>query len=214
MLKKTILIFLFIFVACIAFADAKLDKILSDIELKAKDVNSIQARFVQTKKLAMFTKDITIEGMIYIKKPSLFAWHVYKPVRYRLVVKGDEISQWDSDTNQIQTISMKNNPAFNAIFQQMNGWLSGDYKLFENDYQISLINENPLALKFVPLKAAVSYKFIKSITIFFDQDPRYIKKFVIEEKNNDKTVLSFDNTKLNLPIPTENWQASALSRRD
>jgi chaperone LolA len=207
--KKSYLIFLVFF--CVSFmakGDAQIDKILSDMEQKTKDVNSIQTRFIQTKKLAVFTKEITIEGMVYIKKPNLFAWHVYKPVFYGLVVEGNEISQWDSDTNQVQTISMKNNPAFNAIFEQMNGWLSGKYHSFMGDYNISVVNENPLTLKFIPLKSAVSHKFIKSITIFFDKDPRYIKKFIIDEKNGDQTVLSFLDTKLNSPIPANAWQAA------
>ena len=233
MLKRVFVLCLICF--CFSFVvkgNTSIAKILSTLESKTKDVSSIQTKFIQTKKLAVFTKEITIEGMVYIKKPNLFAWHVYKPVRYGLVVKGTEVSQWDSDTNQVQTISMKNNPAFSAIFEQMNGWLSGNYKSFMNDYKITVVGDGlqatgirhqktniqlrsssfegqaeHLILKFAPLKSAASYKFIKSITLYFGKDPRYIKKFVIKERNGDQTTLNFLNTKLNAPIPSNAWNA-------
>ncbi len=180
---------------------------LADLEEKTGTINSIQADFKQRKKLAMFTKEIIIEGKLFIAKSGLFSWHVYKPVRYGLVVKDDEISQWNADTDKIKTISMKDNPAFTAIFDQMNNWLSGDYKSLKIDYSVGIISDTPLVLKFTPLKSALSYKFISDITVYFDSDHRYLKKIVIAEKNGDKTSLSFFNTILNGKIPGNAWNA-------
>ena len=190
-----------------AKGDAQIDKILSDMEQKTKDVNSIQTRFIQTKKLAVFTKEITIEGMVYIKKPNLFAWHVYKPVRYGLVVKDSVISQWNADTDIVKTISMKNNPGFKAIFNQMNKWLSGNYKPLMDDYHVSVVSEEPLSLEFTPLKSTDSFDFLARITIQFNRNLRCLDKIIVLEKNGDKTTLTFFDTKLNKQIPSSAWKA-------
>lgn len=209
---KVPICFVSIFLICIGLSftsvgDTHINKVLSDLELNTKGLNSIQAKFVQKKKLALFTKDMTIEGMIYIRKPNSFAWHVYKPVQYGLVVKDSEVSQWNADTDKVKTISMKNNPAFNAIFDQMNKWLSGSYKSLTDDYHVSVISEKPLLLEFTPLKSAASYDFIANITLQFNKDLCYLDKITILEKNEDKTTLSFSDTKLNEQIPSTAWNA-------
>jgi outer membrane lipoprotein-sorting protein len=185
-------------------------RILDELELKTKGLNSIQSNFVQKKKLAMFTKEITIEGMIYIKKPNLFAWHVSKPVRYGLIVSDSDISQWNEDTDSVKTFSTKDNPAFNVIFNQMNKWLSGDYKPLMDDYHVSVVSDKPLLLVFVPLKSTTSYDLIESIAIKFNKDLRYLDKITIQEKNGDKTTLSFFDTKLNKQISSRAWKAKML----
>ncbi len=212
MIYKYLLFIFVLYNLCISLFSAALGnnqtfKILAELDLKTKDISSIQSKFIQKKKISLFTKELTIEGMIYIKKPSLFTWHVYKPVRYGLVVKGSEISQWNADTDSVKTISMKNNPAFNAIFNHMNNWLSGNYKSLMDDYRVSVISEKPLSLSFAPLKSAASSDLVANITIMFNEDLRYLNKITIGEKNGDKTTLSFLDTKLDKQIPLTAWSA-------
>ena len=211
--KKIVLTFIIciiLFTLCpmlLGISSNIVNKKLVELEEKTSAISSIQADFVQKKKLAMFTKEIIIKGKFFIAKPDLFSWHVYKPVRYGLVVKNKEISQWNADTDKIKAISMQDNQAFTAIFDQMNNWLSGNYKSLELDYGITIISESPLVLKFIPLKTASSFRFISDITVYFDTDLRCLKEIVIVEKNDDKTTLSFLNTVLNGKIPEGAWNA-------
>ena len=212
MIYKHLISIFVLYNLCIALFSTELGnnqtyKVLEELDIKTKKICSIQSRFIQKKKISFFTKELSIEGMIYIKKPNLFAWHVYKPVRYGLVIKDSVISQWNEDTDTVKNISMNNNPAFKAIFSQMNNWLSGNYKSLLNDYRVSVISEEPLSLSFAPLKSAASSDLVTNIIIKFNEDLRYLNKITIVEKNGDKTTLSFIDTKLDKQIPVTAWSA-------
>ncbi|MCK5311843.1 MAG: outer membrane lipoprotein carrier protein LolA, partial [Desulfobacteraceae bacterium] len=63
---------------------ADIDTVLNDIENNMKNVKTVQAKFVQIKKMAMFDMPVTIKGKLYIENPDMFAWIVIEPIEYTL----------------------------------------------------------------------------------------------------------------------------------
>ena len=55
-------------------------------------------------------------------------------------------------------------------------------------------------LEFIPLEKNVSRKVIKSITITFREDRKYLQQIRIREVNGDVTTIHFVNTLLNAPL--------------
>ena len=127
-------------------------------------------------------------------------------MRYSMVIKGSTISQWDEDTNQVQQVSLAKNPSFQVAIEQMQNWFCGTFKSMLDDYNITLTTEHPITLEFVPLENSVSRIFIKSVTVLFQDDERYIKEVHIEEKNGDSTSLAFINTQLNQSVLSSAWE--------
>ena len=180
-------------------------KILERIDTRMSSIRSVQCDFIQEKKLSILNKPIIMSGKIFIKKPGNFAWHSVKPIKYSFIISGNNFKQWDEDSNKVVTINLNDKPALKVIVNQMNVWFSGNYIKQLNKYSITILNKKPLMLKFIPKLKEQSSEFIKSISVSFSDNLKYISSIHIMEKNNDSLKIIFDNTVLNSAIPEGVW---------
>lgn len=178
----------------------EVQELLRTIGKKVSNFKSLKTDFVQEKNLAMFRKKIVLRGRIYMQKPNKLAWHVDKPVKYSAVITDKSIRQWDEDTNQVQEISLSKNPVFKNVVNQLSVWFSGEYGALMDDNSISVLQKHPLVIEFVPNEKNMARKMIKSITITFRDDEKYLKKINIHEMSGDTTTLDFSNTLLDAPL--------------
>lgn len=183
-----------------------LDIILATLQEKMSKVSSIQTDFIQEKNLALFKQKLILKGKIFIQKPGMLSWRVFTPMLYSLVIRGSQISQWDQDTNQVQSISLAKNPSFQVGIQQMQNWFSGTYKTMQGDYQIRLVSQQPLKLEFTPKESSITRNFIQRVTVLFQDDQEYIKEIDILEKGGDNTLLTFMHAQLNQKISPSVWE--------
>ena len=184
-----------------------LNAVLSRLEKKMSEIKTIKTAFIQEKELAVFKQKVVLKGSVYIEKPSRLAWHVDNPVKYVMIMSEDTITQWDEDTGRVQKMSLSKNPAFEAAIGQMRIWFSGSYAPLLKDYEILLLREKPVSLKFTPKPATLAGNVIKSVTVDFRKDEQYINKIFIEEKGGDTTSLLFVDTRLNIPVEDSAWKA-------
>ena len=184
----------------------ELDTILGTLQEKMSKISTIQTDFIQVKNLALFKQKLTLKGKIFIQKPGMLSWRVFTPMLYSLVINSNNISQWDQDTNQVQSVSLAKNPSFQVAVQQMQNWFSGSYKSMQGDYQISLISQQPLKLEFIPKAKSVARNFIQRVTVLFQDDRQYIKEIDIREKSGDSTLLTFIDAQLNQKISLKAWE--------
>ncbi len=182
------------------------DKVLSRLEDSASSISTLETRFIQEKHLLVFEQPLILKGQIFIKKPSLFAWHVSEPLEYSMVTDGETLRQWDEDTNRVQKISLSKNPAFSLAIRQMKDWLSGSYKSMLAEYEVVLLSEDPVSLEFTPHETALSHDLIRSVTIHFGRDERYIQQVIVHEKSGDRTVLRFVDAVVNTTIEPSAWK--------
>ena len=70
---------------------AEVDLVLNDIEQNMKNVKTVQAKFIQNKKMAMFDMPVTIKGKLYIENPDMFSWVVIEPIEYTLIITDDTV---------------------------------------------------------------------------------------------------------------------------
>ena len=207
MFKRFILLLTFILWAQGAFAQS--DAALERLKKVACDLNSVESDFVQEKKLKMFTSPLILTGKVYLKKPDLFAWHTFSPVHYSLVMNKGTARQWDEDSRQVQTMPLKNNPAFAAAITQMRKWFEGDYRSLAADYDLGVLQDNPLAVSFSAKKGFAGAQFIKEINLYFRPDMRYIARIEVIETSGDTTTITFSNTKINVPIDHAAWEVKS-----
>jgi outer membrane lipoprotein-sorting protein len=182
------------------------DELLQHLQQQLSTVETVQADFVQVKNLSMLNHTMTIKGHFALQKPNRLMWLVREPVRYAIRIQGDEIKQWDEDTNQVQTTHLGGDPAFAAITEQIQAWFLGDYKVLAQSYDVELIGENPLSLGFVPKGDTMVAKVLKRVDLTFGKSELYIDKMVVHEASGDTTTLQYLNAELNKPIDEKTWE--------
>ncbi|HEX4055324.1 MAG TPA: outer membrane lipoprotein carrier protein LolA [Tepidisphaeraceae bacterium] len=179
---------------------------LNHLQSELKDVATVEADFVEQKTLAMLNHTLTIRGHFALQKPDRLIWIVREPVRYAIRIEGDEVQQWDEDTNRVDVIHLGGDPTFKAVSEQIQAWFLGDYKALSKSYEVDVLSENPLSLRFVPQTDSMMGKAMTRIDIVFAQDERYIEKMVMNETGGNVTVLTFVHTQVNQPIKDEIWR--------
>jgi outer membrane lipoprotein-sorting protein len=183
-----------------------LTALLADLGKKASDFQTLATDFTQEKKMAMFREKLVIKGRIRLQKPNKIAWHVDSPLRYSVLITDKSIRQWDEDTDRIQEISLSGNPVFRNVLNQLTVWFSGDYGSLIDGNDVRLVGEAPLSLEFVPRDNNIAKKIIRSITITFRDDRKYLRQIRILETSGDETVIRFSETRLNPPLDRNSFE--------
>lgn len=183
-------------------------ELLSRLGKNISTFKSLKTEFIQEKDLAMFKNKINIKGRIYIQKPNKLAWHVDKPMRYFMLITDKVIRQWDGETNSVQEISLSKNPVFQNVVNQMTVWFSGDYSSLLVDNEAHLLRSAPIVIDFVPNKTNIARKVIKSVTITFREDEKYIERIKIQEISGDVTTIIFVNTELDVSLDSSFFEVS------
>jgi outer membrane lipoprotein-sorting protein len=181
-------------------------QIIEGVQQHLKGITSVEADFVETKQLAMLDHTLTISGHMALQKPDGLIWIVRDPVKYAIRIVGDEVSQWDEDTNHVDIVHLGGDPTFKAITQQMQAWFLGNYKALGDSYDVYVNTDTPLSLRFVPNSTTMVAKLIKRIDLTFSSDENYIQTMVISEAGGDVTSLTFSSTRVNQPISGQTWE--------
>jgi outer membrane lipoprotein carrier protein len=202
---KIIFIMIIFFISANCLFSAEVDTVLNDIEQNMKDVKTVQATFIQNKKMAMFDMPVTINGELYIENPDMFAWIVTEPIKYTLIINDDTVKKWDPSSG-VHKLSLKENPMFKAMIEQITFWFSGSYASCKKDYDIKLIKNEFIELIFTPKKHNQASQMLSSITLVFQNNKKYISKIQLLEKNKDLTEILFSDTKINSKIDKSFWE--------
>lgn len=187
-------------------AQAELAAFLDVLGTKVSDFRTLQTDFTQTKEMAMFKHKLVMQGRIYLQKPDMIAWHVDSPLRYSVLITDKLVRQWDEETNQVQELSLDKNPIFQTVLNQLTVWFSGEYGSLLGSNSVRVVQRTPLVLEFTPLDNNLSRKVIRTITITFRDDQKYLQLIRIQEQSGDVTTIQFRNTRLNVPLDRQNFE--------
>jgi len=179
---------------------------LAQLESSLADVKTVRTRFVQEKRLALFKNALVTRGTIQVQTPDKLLWRVESPIRYVLLIDGKQAKQWDGETGKTQKIPLADNPVFAAVTEQLRAWFGGRYSLLAKGYDIARRSEAPVVFVFTPKSGTPPAKMLKTVTVTFREDKRYIASIRIEEAAGDVTALTFEGTEINVPLAPKEWE--------
>jgi len=169
-------------------------------------ITTVDSDFVEKKDLAMLNHTLTIRGHLGLAKPDRLIWIVRQPVKYAVRIEGDEVQQWDEDTNHVETIHLGGDPTFKAVSEQIQAWFLGNYKALGDSYDLYLTQAQPVSLAFIPKGDSAVTKILKRIDLIFNPEETYIDTMIIREAGGDTTSIKFINVRVNQPIDTQIWE--------
>ena len=188
------------------FADENSIDLLQSLEKSFSTIQTVQTRFKQEKELKIFSRTIVMEGRVALENPDRLAWRIDTPIKYALVLNGEDALQWDEDSNKVQKMKTHGDPVFEEVIGQIEKWFSGEFASLLNDYELTVKNEQPPVLEFIPKPDGMIGKVIGRVTISVREDRRYVEQIEIEDVGGDKTTINFYETVLNAPVSAEEWE--------
>lgn len=180
--------------------------VISHIQKQLHGITSVESDFVEEKNLAMLNHTLRISGHIGLAKPDRLIWIVREPVKYAVRIEGEEVEQWDEDTNHVDVIHLGGDPTFKAVSEQIQAWFLGNYKVLGDSYDVYLTQQQPVSLAFIPNGQSMVSKLIKRIDLTFNPDETYIDTMVLRETGGDVTTIHFINTRVNQPVSEGTWE--------
>lgn len=206
-MKKLILFLLFLSLSSPAVASTppaaksgtELSDVLARIEQAASQVNSLASDFVQEKHLEIFDEVLVSKGRFYYGSPDRLRWELTEPVPSGFVLKGERGRRWHNRTGQMENFEIDRNPAMKLIAEQLLAWTRIDFPLLQKQYRISLEEEEPVALRLVPLAEGAD-AYLNHLRIVFAADNRHVSSVEIFEKDGDFTLIRFLDTVVNQPL--------------
>ncbi len=193
-------------------ADPATQKVLSRIEARMAEVRTLRARFHQVKHVPLFASEISLDGEIGLEKPDRFLWRVAEPVPYCLVMDKSGFRQWDAETGRVQRGRLEGNPVLRVVVDQLTGFFSGRFLAMTNEFELSLVREDPVELTGSARPGSPAAATIRSFTVRFGADERYVSAVTVRESQGGETRLSFRDVQLNLPLGPEFWEVLPRGR--
>lgn len=169
---------------------------VTKVSSEAKTIKTLQADFIQTKKMDFLDKNIVTQGKMSLKSPNTLSWKYTKPYQYSIIFKDNKILINDQGKKSSVDAKSKTFEKINKlIVGSSNGQMFGDpefiVRYFKNDhYNIA---------RFIP-KSSQLLKYIKEIELHFPKNQSTVSQVNMTEASGDTTNIVFKNTKINAPI--------------
>lgn len=204
--KKIIFIVLILFGSQVAYSQfvPLKDKIafLKGIESMAASTQTIKADFTQEKYLNILANKIDSKGKILFKKPNLLRWEYNQPFAYVIILNGKEIII--KDGGNTNSFDIGSSQAFKQINELIINSVQGnvlDEERFEITYKES---DRQFLTELIPKEEQLK-KFLKGIDIYFSKTDYSVTQVKLIEPEDDYTLISFQNQKMNEPVSNENF---------
>ncbi len=201
----SILLILSAALSCVAGEGA--EEILQKIRRKMGAVSTLQAEFVQKKRIASLKHTLMIRGELALDRKGKMAWRVHSPMRYVCLIDGNSLTQWDEASDSVLKLDVSKNPALQVLSKSMTRYFGGRFDEMADEFSISL--QGPLSLRLVPRKESMISRFIREIEVETSPDYSFITRVVIREVGGDESVIEYSNVRRNQPVPESTWRAGA-----
>lgn len=205
--------FLVLSIGCFcAFAEESVDELMRRLSAEFAAIQTVQTGFVETKQIRILEQEIKLTGRLAIEKPERLAWRVETPLACTLIISDGRVKQWDEDSQSVQSFSSRSNPIFAMVLDQMQNWFSGNFVTLQDDYNVTVQQENPLILSFNPHADSPNANAIRQVCVTIRDDLRYVQSIQIEDSSGDVTDMQFVDTLLNEDVPPETWRIQSHGR--
>ncbi len=181
-------------------SDKSLAATLDRISAAAAGVNTISSRMEQEKHLSAFSEVIKTSGHFAFQRPDCWRWELTQPVESGILVCGNRGRRWHENSDVSQSFKLADEPWLQHFAVQITAWTTADFTFLKEQYDLTLLTQNPPILKLVP-KESAARRLISALEITFSADYRYVVKIIIRESGSDYTAINFRKVHINTPLP-------------
>jgi outer membrane lipoprotein-sorting protein len=178
--------------------------VFTRIRQAASTVRTLAGEFTQEKHLEMLENAPVSKGRFFFQNPDRLRWEVYEPAAMGFIVDGEKGKRWKGQSGARQSFDLKKDPVIRIISDQVFAWARADFERLEAGYDITVLGEDPVSLKLVPL-SATEKKYLDHIKLIFSPAEDYVSAIEIHEAGGDYTRISFIDMAVNMPLQEDTF---------
>ncbi|WP_378175367.1 outer membrane lipoprotein carrier protein LolA [Aquimarina sp. SS2-1] len=169
-----------------------------EVSESAQKSKTIVNTFVQLKHIDFLSNDIESSGDLYFKAPDIIKWSYTKPYEYSVIFKEKKL--FINDAGKKSDINLASNKVFKKLNDLIAKSVSGDM-LDDTQFSMSFFKDkNQYIAKLLPKDPTLENMF-KEIILSFDANDYLVSSVKLIEPSDDYTLINFQNTSVNEPIP-------------
>lgn len=205
MRRKVGLLALLLCLCATAAGGVELDTVLQRLKQSAGSVQTIRSRFVQEKRLAMFSEVLVSRGRFAFARPGRLRWEYVEPLAMGFVIDGERGRRWNSLAQQDRSFDLEDSLEMRIAAEQLLIWTELDLDKLRRAYTIAVDRPEPVALLLTP-KGLAARQFVDHLRVSFSSSGRTVTEVVIYEAGGDETRLRFDHTEVDRPLDAALFQ--------
>lgn len=170
-----------------------------ELASKTSALTTIQAKFVQTKYLSVFSREMKSEGRFYWQKTDMICLDYRTPVAYEIVINGDKIKTVNAGKSSV--IDTKGNPMMDQMSALITSCMTGDLSKLGTDFAVNVEESSAdYRLTIVP-KSKTVRAYIDKMVILLNRKDLSVNRLTMYENASDYTMYDFTDKKFNAAIP-------------
>ena len=170
----------------------------------AANIQTIQARFVQSKSMKILSKPLISEGRFYYVSPDSFRWEYFKPLKSIVIAHKGETKRYISSGGKMTEDKTGGVQAMKIILNEITAWMSG--KFDQNPSFTATLKEGTYTeITLTPVGKSMT-GMIERIIITISKKDAAVKSVKIIESENSLTRIDFSDAVINKVIPESTFQ--------
>lgn len=178
-------------VASAAHAAVAAAPALAEVMRQLAAVPSAQARFTETKQVALLKTPLVLTGTLRYERPDRLEKHVLTPYDERIAIVGNEVSVENKTRGRTQNLSAASNSTLQALVESLRATLAGDLASLERHFDVVFEgNAGEWAIVLVPRDAG-AMALITRIRLTGAGDR--LRRIDIDEAGGDRSEMSIED---------------------
>jgi outer membrane lipoprotein-sorting protein len=167
------------------------------IKKGSRDINSVEADFVQKKNMEILARPLVSKGKLYFQVPGSIRWEYKIPVQSILLMHGTAMKRYIRRGDKIVQESTTGLQSMQVVMGEIIQWMKGD---FDKNPGFTPQLKQGRTIVLMPKDKSLA-DIIQRIELKLGAEPGIIRSVVIYESKKSYTVLEFSNVKLNMQLP-------------
>lgn len=172
---------------------------MSELQRKNASITSIQAKFVQTKFLSVFSTEMKSDGNFFWEKNDKICLDYQTPVKYKIVINGDKLKTVSSGKSNV--INTKGNPMMDQMSALIAACMTGNIDRMGSGFKVKIEESASDYRLTIEPQAKEVQSYIAKMEIFLSRKDMSVSRLVMHENADDYTGYVFTDNKFNEKIP-------------
>lgn len=184
---------------------ARVEALLARIKEQQSNLESLEARFVQTKESALLLASEESRGSFSYRAPDEARWEFTTPNQTVMVVRAGEMITWYRDLGTAERVSIGEHSSRVEQYLSATNSIDRLQRYFDLATAFPDDPEKPYRIELTPRYERVA-KRVKRMVIWFDP-ARYVPvRITYEEPDGDSTDMVFESVVINGDLPDERFE--------
>ncbi|MHA7057012.1 LolA family protein [Aquimarina sp. M1] len=179
-------------------SNTEIDAFKEGVSSSAQKSKTIVNTFVQLKHIDFLSDDIESSGDLYFRAPDIIKWSYTEPYEYSVIFKDKKL--FINDAGKKSDINLASNKVFKKLNDLIAKSVSGDM-LDESQFSIMFFKHEKRYIAKLSPKDQTLKEMFKEIILNFESDDYLVSSVKLVEPSGDYTLIKFQNTSVNKPIP-------------